>query len=164
MIQHFKSLFDHCAWANRLTLDSLSACPPAQSEGTPLIAHVLAAEHIWLSRLQGREPALQTWPSLSLEECHPLAGEVEEGWTEYLTRMRVEDLKTEIDYRTSRGDLFRNRVVDVLMHVVIHGGHHRGQIAQLVSRVGGKAAAGDYILYERLRTSHREGAPPDRVP
>lgn len=164
MIQHFKSLFDHCAWANHLTLDSLSACPAAQTEGTPLIAHVLAAEHIWLSRLQGREPALQTWPSLSLEECQPLAGEVEEGWTEYLTRMRVEDLKSEIDYRTSRGDHFRNRVVDVLMHVIIHGGHHRGQIAQLVTRAGGQAAACDYILYARAGDSHGDEASPDPVP
>ena len=159
MIQHFQSLFGHCAWANRLTLESLLACPAAQTEGTPLLAHLLAAEQIWLSRLQRREPVLSTWPSLSLHDCQALMADCERGWREYLWGLPEQELRGEIEYRTSRGDLFHNTIAEVLMQVVTHGGYHRGQIAKIVSREGGTAASTDYILYVRSFKS-AEALPP----
>jgi len=153
MINPLKSLFGHCAWANRRTLQSLLDCPRAREEGTPLLAHVLAVEEIWLARLQGRELAFDNWPSHSLEECRELIGERDRGWNVFLSGLTVEDLPKKIEYRTGRGDLTRDTVADILTQAVTHGAYHRGQIAKIVSRAGGTAATTDYILYIRLEVS-----------
>jgi uncharacterized damage-inducible protein DinB len=147
---YFDRLFRHGAWANQRALASLWDCPAAQVEGTPIMAHLLAAEHVWLSRLQRRDPALAVWPSLTLGECETLAAENGSGWTSYIGGLAAEGLRAEFEYRTSRGELFRNSVVDVLTQVVTHGGYHRGQIAKAVGRAGGVAAATDFILFVRL--------------
>lgn len=50
----------------------------------------------------------------------------------WLARTRTEycaSLDATIEYTNSRGVRFTSRVEDVLMHVVIHGAHHRGKSA-----------------------------------
>ena len=41
-------------WADHMVLTALRDCPEAPSEGVRLFAHVLAAEEIWLSRIEDR--------------------------------------------------------------------------------------------------------------
>jgi uncharacterized damage-inducible protein DinB len=149
MKPYFDRLFRYRGWANQRTMDSVLNCPAAQAEATPLIAHLLAAEQVWLSRLQRQQPALAVWPKLTLDECKILAGQLDTGWADYIGRLTEEALLTEIDYRNSRGDAWRNSVVDILTHVATHGGYHRGQIARVVGRAGGAAAVTDFIVYLR---------------
>lgn len=137
------------AWANQRTLDSVQACPAAQQDAMPILAHMLAAEHIWLSRLQGQQPRLVVWPTLTLDECQALLIENKQAWPTYLAELTENRLQTLIDYRTSRGDPMRNTVIDILIHTFNHGQHHAGQIARIVGRTGGKAAVTDYIAYVR---------------
>jgi uncharacterized damage-inducible protein DinB len=54
-----------------------------------------------------------------------------------------------VAYRTSRGEPFTTRLEDILAHVVLHGAHHRGQIALRVREAGGDPAGTDYITYVR---------------
>jgi uncharacterized damage-inducible protein DinB len=147
---YLQRLFPYIAWANQQTLASLVNCPAAQIEGTPLLAHLLAAEHVWLSRLEHREPRLAVWPKLSLEECQAQAVENDHAWATYIDGLTDERLRSEIDYRNSRGEPFRDLAVDILTQVATHGGYHRGQIAKIVGRSGGKAAVTDFIVYVRL--------------
>lgn len=149
MIPLIESLFQHRAWANRRTLDSLLACPAAQPAALPLFAHALAAEHIWLSRLCRDTPRLVVWPTLSIQECQSLLEELDTAWPRILQNFREEDLKLEIEYRNARGDLFRDKAMDILLHVAAHGPHHRGQIARIVRECGGEPASMDYILFAR---------------
>ena len=54
-MEHMKARFERMlrsmAWADREILQALRDCPAAQEQGLPLLAHLLAAEHIWLSRI-----------------------------------------------------------------------------------------------------------------
>jgi uncharacterized damage-inducible protein DinB len=146
---YLERLFQHRGWANQRVLASLLDCPEAQTDGTPLLAHLLAAEHVWLSRLQGKEPLLAVWPSLSLSECQLLAAQCDLGWVEYLSGLTDAGLQAKVEFRNARGESYRDSFVDILSQVVTHGAHHRGQIAQIVSRAGGAAASTDYILFAR---------------
>jgi uncharacterized damage-inducible protein DinB len=150
MHDYLVRLFHYRGWANQQTLASVQNCPAAQAEAVPLLAHLLAAEHVWLSRLQPREPRFAVWPELSLSECEALAKELDQGWTEYLGGLAEDALQTEIQYRTTRGDPFSNSVVDILTQVATHGGYHRGQIAKAIGRAGGQVIMTDYIVYVRL--------------
>jgi uncharacterized damage-inducible protein DinB len=136
-------------WADRRTLEALRAAPAAHAEALPLLAHVLAAEHVWLSRLEQREPRYPVWPTLSLDECDALAAENAAGYRALVERLGDNQLSEPVRYRTSRGDEFVTPVVDILTQVITHGPYHRGQIAKAIGRSGGTAINTDFITFAR---------------
>ena len=69
MKAHFARMIDAMAWADRRVIDAVAQFPAAQPEAMPLLAHVLAAEHVWLARLEKRAPRVAVWPTLTLAEC-----------------------------------------------------------------------------------------------
>jgi uncharacterized damage-inducible protein DinB len=149
MIDYLKRLFAHLAWADDRALASLrqAGSPPARA--IDLYAHVLGAEHVWLSRLQGRTPAYAVWPRLNLDQCATLTLETRNGLTEFVSSLAPSDLAQEIAYTNSAGAAFRSRVDDVLTQIVTHGCYHRGQIALLVREAGEEPQATDYIAFVR---------------
>ncbi len=149
MKDYFVRSFRYNAWANQQTLTSLRECPAAHSESVPLLAHLFAAEHVWLSRLLANEPTVAVWPSLTIDECQTLATKNERAWTDYFESVPDNGLYATVEYRNSRGESFSNSVMDILTHVTLHGGYHRGQIAKVVRRGGGTPAITDFIVFAR---------------
>src|ERR1700730_16701188 len=130
-------------WADRQILAALRDCPTAQAEALPLLAHLLAAEHIWLSRIQQRAASFPVWPQLEASACERLAGENAAGYTALLELLSEAHLAEPIRYRNTKGQEFVTPVIDILTHVVIHGAYHRGQIAKAIGRCGVPAANTD---------------------
>jgi len=149
MKMHISRMLRAMAWADTQALAALRDCPAAWAEALGSFAHVLAAEHIWLSRLQGREPSRPVWPALSIPECEALAAENAAGYAAYSDKQAETDLATVVRYRNVQGEEFANTVLDILTHVVIHGAYHRGQIAKAIGRGGGQAVNTDYIIFVR---------------
>jgi len=50
-----------------------------------------------------------------------------------------------VDYKNSKGEPWRNRVEDVLTHVIMHSAYHRGQIAMEMRAAGMEPAYTDFI-------------------
>jgi len=44
---------------------------------------------------------------------------------------------------------FRSRVEDILLHVVLHGCYHRGQVAIALREAGAEPSATDFIAFVR---------------
>lgn len=146
------TLLDHLVWADARTRDALRALPgdaPGAGEARTLYAHLAAAEHVWLARLQGRTPTHPVWPALALDAAAALAAESAAGLRAHVAALAPTALDGAIHYRTSAGQAFASTVRDVIVHVALHGSHHRGQIARLVRAGGGAPAATDYILWAR---------------
>ena len=137
------------SWADRQTLKALVECPDAQAEALPLLAHVLGAEHVWLTRLRNAETIHSPWPQLSLEHCDRLANENAAGYASYVADLGESDLAMAIRYRNTKGEEFVNSAIDLLTHVVIHGAYHRGQIAKALGRCGVPAVNTDFITFVR---------------
>jgi uncharacterized damage-inducible protein DinB len=148
MRDYFQRLFAHAAWANRRVLDALRTTPDP-AEALRLFAHVLAAEHVWLSRLRGTAPAHAVWPPLTLGECVALADENAAGYTTYLAGLGEGDFARPVRYRNTAGVEYTNTVADILTHVATHGGYHRGQIAKAIRAGGGTPADTDFIIFVR---------------
>jgi uncharacterized damage-inducible protein DinB len=142
-------MFRYVAWADRRALEALRGTPAAQAEALPLLAHVLAAEHVWLARLEQREPRFPVWPALGLGECATLGAENEAGYQAFLGRLGDDEPAGAVRYRTSQGQEFVTPVLDILTQVVTHGPYHRGQIAKAVGRCGGVAVNTDFITFAR---------------
>lgn len=149
MKAYLERLLRYAAWANARTLGALRGCAAAQAEGTPLLAHLLAAEHVWLARLERRIPQLAVWPALDLEGCALLLADNEAAYRAYCDQLAEEQLVEAITYRTSQGAELVSSAGDILLQVITHGGYHRGQIAKIIGRNGGVATNTDFITFTR---------------
>jgi len=152
MTGHIQRLNDHMMWADARTLNSLRTMHAAPLDALRLYAHVLAAEHVWLSRIEGREPEMPVWPALGLEECAALSAKNHAGFTLLAETLSSGELQRKVTYRNSKGDEFVNTVEDIFMHVAMHGSYHRGQVARIVRGEGGAPQPTDYIFFIRERS------------
>ncbi len=142
-------MFAHAAWANDLLIEELRAKPmPDQPEIQLLLDHVVAAEHLWLSRIAGSPPRVAVWPALSAAECAALAEENAAAF-QALLRLDTDGLERVVHYRNSAGREFDNTVRDILLHVALHGHYHRGQIATRMRAAGRTPVYTDYIGWAR---------------
>jgi uncharacterized damage-inducible protein DinB len=149
MLEHLRRLFDHMYWADHRALESLRNAGLPHPKALEIYAHILGAEHTWLTRLRGAPAAHAVWPKLTLAECGPLASENQQAFSEYLAQLDEDALAREVHYRNSAGAEFDSRIDDILLHVVLHGTYHRGQVAFVVRNEGDVPNATDYIAFVR---------------
>ncbi len=152
MKAHFQRMAQATIWADSQTLDAVKLHPASQAETLPLVAHLLAAEHVWLSRLLGRSSAYPVWPQLTLEECDTLAQTNATELLDFLEKLETGSeytLETEVTYQTSNGDEYTTPIIDILSQMILHGPYHRGQIAKIIGKSGGTPINTDYITFAR---------------
>ncbi len=110
-----------------------------------LTNHILSSHQVWNSRILG-QPSIHPW------QIHPFEELLEINESNYLkTKQILEnfDLTQIISYKTSKGDLFKSKIEDILFHVINHCTYHRGQIALLFRESGIEPLVTDYIFYKR---------------
>jgi uncharacterized damage-inducible protein DinB len=146
---HLLQMFAHMAWADRRAIESLRAGPAPDGERLRLFAHVVATEHLWLSRIHGRPARVAVWPALTVDECAALADENRTAYDALLAGSAPDDLGRGVQYRNSAGNEYRNTVADILTHVALHGAYHRGQVATATRAAGGVPVPTDYIVFVR---------------
>jgi uncharacterized damage-inducible protein DinB len=142
-------LLDHLEWADKRVLDSLRAMSHPDQRALDLYAHVLGAEHTWLSRILERAPQEKVWPDLTLERASTLAAENAAGLRALLDSRPADELQRRVAYRNSAGVAFESTVEDMLLQVALHGCYHRGQVAMVVRDAGGEPSPTDYIAFVR---------------
>lgn len=140
------------AWANRETVKSALVAQHLSARAGAVLAHIAAAEWLWLKRLGHPAPEMDVWPPLAPAECEVQFQNLSEAWQAYVARLTSESLVREIHYTNSKGEGWTNSVVDVLTHVVLHSSYHRGQIVTLMRAAGDTPAYTDYI--ECVRRGH----------
>lgn len=142
-------LFDHLRWADARVEASLTEAvnPPPQT--LDLFAHLVAAEHVWLSRIRKKKPDVEVWPKLSLTQCLELATRNADEFSALVESLDDIGLDGAVTYRNSAGLEFTSSIRDILLHVALHGAYHRGQIAAAVRAGGDTPASTDYIAFVR---------------
>jgi uncharacterized damage-inducible protein DinB len=148
-LNHYKRLLHYDRWANGAVMDAMTAARGASGDpggrALKLLAHILGAEWLWLARLSVRTEGSGVWPELDLDHCRRQVQVLGEVWDGYLSGLSLEDLALTINYVNSKGQPWRSRVEDVLMHVVMHSAYHRGQIAVEMRSAGLTPAYTDFI-------------------
>lgn len=142
----FFQLIDYDEWANQNILPAIreAELTEQQSEVMQLFAHLLAAQKIWMSRITGITPEIDIWPDLSLSEMETLVNENPKN-----LKALVSNNEEVISYQNSKGKVFKNTVQEIIMHLVIHGQHHRAQIAKLLRQSGATPPGTDFIFFLR---------------
>ncbi len=145
LIEHFSRLFAYDGWANQEVLTSLRAARTPLPQALKLMAHIFAAERLWLERLEQKPQTLPVWPQLTAEVCARQAAELPALWKTYLAGSSEAELAQPISYQNSKGETWSSRKDDVLMHVITHSVYHRGQVAAAVRAAGFTPASTDFI-------------------
>lgn len=146
----FLRTFSYDHWANRECLRAMRESKSLPPTTLGRLAHILSAEKLWLDRLRQQKQTMLVWPTSTIEECEVLADEMGIAWRDFLARLGPGELDRTIEYRNTKGELWSNRIEDVLMHVIMHSAYHRGQIALEMRTAGMIPASTDYIHAVRL--------------
>jgi len=142
-------LFDHLRWADARVHASLTDAVNPPPHTLDLFAHVVAAEHLWLSRIRKEKPEVAVWPKLSLAQCLELGTRNADEFSALVESLDDIGLDGGVTYHNSAGLEFTTSLRDILLHVALHGAYHRGQIAAAVRAGGDTPASTDYIGFVR---------------
>jgi uncharacterized damage-inducible protein DinB len=145
MLAYIREMFVYDDWANHQSLRSMTEMEHPPERARKVMAHIVAAELLWLSRLKQEKQPTPVWPEFGLADCERQMSALRRAWEEYLAGLTDAGLDAAIEYTNSMGETYTNAVRDMLVHVVMHGVYHRGQIAAAVRDRAGEPAYTDYI-------------------
>ena len=138
----FRRLFRYDRWANREVLNSLGSVSDPPAKSVRWLAHIIAAEALWLARIQRRPQPMPVWPEFKIDELPRVVEAVGGEWEKFLENPTLDST---CDYTNSKGERFTSPVRDILMHVVNHSTYHRGQIAADIRASGSEPPYTDFI-------------------
>ncbi|MCL6458098.1 MAG: damage-inducible protein DinB [Gorillibacterium sp.] len=154
--EHLERMFDHVNWANNKILQQLQLLTEPLPKPIHLFTHVLSAEKVWLTRLNGEDRAKLSVGATSgqidgepLIVCEQWLRENREDYNVYFAHITEQDLLNVIAYRNTQGILHHTSVIDILTHVSEHGSYHRGQICSYLRSQGYEPVNTDYITFTR---------------
>jgi uncharacterized damage-inducible protein DinB len=140
-------LVGHMRWADTLFADALER--DSLDEAVRLFAHVASVEHLWYARIRGQVHQYPVWPSFDVSQSRAIAAQHADLFEQLLTTADDNALSRIVDYRNSAGRDYRSPVGEIITHVAMHGGHHRGQIARALRQAGREPPYTDYIQFSR---------------
>lgn len=154
-----RTQFAYNAWANRRLVEAASEL--SQEELThdfrtadhsvlETLVHVFAAERVWLARLQGGpNPGFVTEADRSIAALRNDWPALAERWDLWLRGLTDESAAALISYHDMKGTPWTQRLDKLVLHVVNHGTHHRGQVSGFLRALGHTPPVLDLVLYYR---------------
>jgi uncharacterized damage-inducible protein DinB len=147
MKQFFKELFEYNHHCNQKLSEVFNDNFERTSEkAISLYSHVLNAHHIWNNRIEVKQTVFGVWEVHAVQELKSIE---QINYEQSLQILDKFDLNEIISYSNSKGQAFRDRIQDLLFHVINHSTYHRGQIATEFRQHGLEPLATDYILFKR---------------
>ncbi len=154
-------LLSHCDWANEqliLAANPLSAEPLDRPFDMGMgslrrtLLHIFVGECVWLQRWMGRDETKwhdeteKVSPADVGTRLHKNAAEREA----FLKSVGPADLERVVQYRDSKGRLFKAPLHDMMIQMILHSAHHRAQAVNMLRRVGANAPELDYMYHVRI--------------
>jgi uncharacterized damage-inducible protein DinB len=151
----------YSAWASQRLVHAVEHLSPENlhhdfqtSEHSILrtLVHIFGADRIWLSRV--RNEAIGTFLSEADYNLHVLQIDwplLYERWNDWAAGLTDDNISEAIAYRDMKGNPYVNPIWEIVLHVVNHGTHHRGQVAGFLRALGHTPPPLDLIRYYRER-------------
>jgi uncharacterized damage-inducible protein DinB len=153
---------DYNVWATRRLLDAVASLTPEQFErdfgsadksifGT--LRHVLRSENGWVNRVQGNGQGASLPLIETLAQLRETWNGVHAQWQAFIKAATQSDLDGLCNYHDLKGNPWTNTLWEILIHVVNHSTHHRGQVAAFMRASGTTPPPLDYIAYVRSKNA-----------
>ena len=161
--QDIQLLYKYNHWANTRILNAASNLTPEQflapasfphRELRGTLTHVLFAEWLWRSRLQGESPTHHFKPEdfPTFDSLRARWREEEKAMNSFIEGLTDEKLSGTIQYKTTKGVVMENVFWQVMTHVVNHGTQHRSEAAAILTELGHSPGDIDLIVFLREQT------------
>src|SRR5258706_9752299 len=89
---------EHLRWADNAVYDSLLTATNPPPHSLELFAHVIATEHVWMSRIRGEKQDMPAWPQLSLTQCLELATRNADEYTTLIETYSDQQIDSTVTY------------------------------------------------------------------
>jgi len=157
-VEDVRKLFAYNRWANSRTLEPVAKLTEQEFTRTlggsfpsvrETLAHIYAAEWIWLERWLGRSPrGLPTSQEVpTLEALKEKWGAVESACRDFVEGLAESRLAEVIRYVNVKGETWEYPLSEMLVHVVNHSSYHRGQAATMLRQLGKAPLSTDYLVF-----------------
>jgi uncharacterized damage-inducible protein DinB len=157
-IEALKLHLPYTVWASGKLLEAAATLNPEELErdfqtadksvlGT--LVHVFAADRVWLSRVRGLAGQFITPEDRSLAVLQRDWPAVHQGWMELLDGETEETIARPIAYKDLAGNSHMTPLWQIMLHMVNHGTHHRGQVSGFLRAMGHPPPQLDLIRYYR---------------
>jgi uncharacterized damage-inducible protein DinB len=151
---------DYTGWASARLLDAAGELTPeeltrdfgtADKHVLGTLVHVFAADRIWMARVSGEVPAKFIDPerdmhlSVLRNEWPPLL----KKWQEWTSALTGDSAAAILSYKDIKGNSYQNPAWQIVLHLVNHGAHHRGQVSGFLRALGKVPPPLDLVRYYR---------------
>jgi uncharacterized damage-inducible protein DinB len=137
------ALFRYQAWANSAFFDTLQALDPIQHQAEihqarRLLHHAYVVAEIFAAHLEGnthpyKSDSPDKMPALSDLRAAVAASD---GWyLDYVRRVTAAGLSENIAFSFTDGDKGYMSREEMITHVLLHGGYHRGEVGRILTRL-----------------------------
>jgi uncharacterized damage-inducible protein DinB len=110
---------------------------------------VIAAQFLWLHRIQGLPPAeVKLWGDYKLDQLVSMSADITQRWIQFVTD--TDDFNRDLSYTNYVGDPYVTNVEMIMIHLVNHSSYHRAQVAMLLRQKGFEPINTDFITYDRI--------------
>lgn len=151
---------DYTAWASARLVNAARELSPeeltrdfhtADHSVLGTLAHVFAADRVWLGRIQGNPPArfLDPEKDLRMETLENEWPALHGRWKEFIGKQTDESILGKISYKDLKGNPYETPLWQIVLQVVNHGSHHRGQVSGFLRSMGHTPPPVDLIAYYR---------------
>jgi uncharacterized damage-inducible protein DinB len=114
------------------------------------LVHVFAADRMWLSRMEGApRPEFVTAADHSLHVLQRDWPALYGRWQEWAGKLTEDRALANVSYKDLRGNQWTQPMWQVLVHVVNHATHHRGQVSAHLRSLGRVPPPIDFTVYCR---------------
>jgi uncharacterized damage-inducible protein DinB len=146
MKQYFLKLSEHEHWANLKVLEKVVSLENIPQKAIELLSHIIAAQRIWLDRINGKQTQVNVWEVFEIDILLEL---LEINHSDIQQLIESDDFERLISYKNSKGTPYINTVSQLLTHLSLHAAYHRGQIITTIKPFTSDLPATDFITYYR---------------
>ncbi len=137
------SLFKYKAWANEQILAAMKQFDAKlhateRHNAIRILNHTYVVDRIFaanLQRLSHEYTATNTADTPTLDELAAGVKASDQWYVEYVGKLDSRELGESIDFTFTDGAPGRMAREEMLMHVVLHGGYHRGAIGRIMAQL-----------------------------
>jgi uncharacterized damage-inducible protein DinB len=161
-LETLRQHIDYTVWASRRILDAAASLTPeelirdfgtADKSVLGTMLHIWGGDLVWIERMHGTSLTKRPYDEhATLATLQAEWPRVWERWQNYVALLTEESAEADIVYTTFKGLPYRTPVWQIVLHVVNHGTHHRGQAAGFIRTLGKTPPVLDIIEYYRTKS------------
>jgi uncharacterized damage-inducible protein DinB len=158
-VESLRLHIEYTVWASRRILEAAAQLSPeeitrdfgtADKSVLGTLLHTYGADLAWIERMHGT--SLRSRPfgdDATLATVQQEWPKVWDRWRAYVAALTPEAAEAEIAYQTFKGDAYRSPAWQIILHVVNHATHHRGQAAGFLRAMGKTPPVLDLMYFYR---------------